>query len=215
MNSQQHKKKSMAKMDDTVTVVRLPHSQAYTILHNRLYLAPAFCATNEELLRKDGISRVLNVAKDVDTQQFSTIQVHHLKLYDSPDQSLPFQQAAEYLSECLQTNGKCLVHCNAGQSRSASLIMYFLMKYGPYSLQEAWDYCKTRKPDIRPNFGFAIQLEAEEVKIHGKSSFDLTEYKADSIMDILEGSGKTKADVIEAIQKFNGDAELALGSLLT
>lgn len=214
MASQQQE--SIATMDKDTAVTRLPHSQAYTILQNRLSLAPGFLATNEQLLQKDGITHVLNVAIDLETQQFSIIQVLHLKLHDSPDQPLPFDEAAEFIADCVKTNGgHCLVHCNAGQSRSASLIIYFLVKYGNYTLQEAWQYCKTRKQDIRPNFGFASQLEAAELKLRGESSFDLTEYKADSIMDILEGSGKTKDDVMNAIREASGDAEIALGSLLS
>lgn len=209
------KQQSIATMDKVTDVVRLPHSQAHVILENHLSLAPAHQATNEQLLREDGITHVLNVAIDVETQQFSNIQVLHLQLYDSPNQELPLDVGAKYIADCIHNGGHCLVHCNAGQSRSASIILYFFIKFGNYTLQQAWQYCKARKPDIRPNFGFVSQLEKQEVALRGKSSFDLTEYKADSIMDILEGSGILKEQVMSAIQEANGNANVALESLLT
>ena len=39
-------------------------------------------------------------------------------------------------------------------------------------------------------------------------------YKSETILEILEGSGKSKEDVLAALARFDGDGELALGSLL-
>lgn len=86
---------------------------------------------------------------------------HQLKLYDSPDQKLSFQQAAQFIEAALsEEGGKCLVHCNAGQSRSASIIIYYLMILG-HTLNDSYAYVKKRKP--KPNIGFATQLEEAEV----------------------------------------------------
>uniref|UniRef100_A0A7S2A7J1 protein-tyrosine-phosphatase n=1 Tax=Trieres chinensis TaxID=1514140 RepID=A0A7S2A7J1_TRICV len=195
-------------------VHRLEHTQAHTILDGRLYLSPALAAMDEEALRGDGITHVLNTAKDVPTQQFESIKVLHLQIYDSPEQILPFEQAACFIAESLAKGGKCLVHCVAGQSRSASVVIYFLMTQG-YSLKETFSYVKERKPDIRLNFGFASQLEDSERRLHGgKSTLDMTEYKVDSLLEILEGSGKSREDVRETLRCFQGNAELALGALL-
>ena len=210
-------------LDTNPEVVRLPHTGAHTILKDRLYLSPAASAFDEELLQLDGISHVLNTAIDVDTQQFhpkSGIRVLHLKLYDSPDQKLPFGQAASLKQ--VNGGGRCLVHCNAGQSRSASMIIYFLMTKG-YSLKESFDYVKRRKPNIRPNFGFVSQLQEAEKQQHALQhnhydqevpTLDMNEYKAESLLEILEGSSKTRQDVMDALQKTQGNVELALGLLL-
>jgi len=197
---------------DEPTVVRSEHIEAHEILSN-LYLSPGFVATDESKLRSDGITHVLNCAIELETQQFTSIQVLHLKLYDSPEQELPFARAESFISECIETGGKCLVHCNAGQSRSASLIIYYLLNKG-ISLNQALAYVKARKPNIRPNFGFASQLEKAENDLHGKSTFDMSEFKAEGLMEILEGSTKTKLDALEALRRTNGDAVLALNLLL-
>lgn len=70
--------------------------------------------------------------------------------------------------------------------------------------------------DIRPNYGFASQLEHVERKLfNGKSTLDMSDFKADSILEILEGSGKTKESVVLALRQTGGDAHAALELLLT
>ena len=106
-----------------------------------------------------------------------------------------------------------MVHCNAGQSRSASMIIYYLMTLG-HTLKDSYTYVKTRKPNIGPNYGFITQLEKAEVLLHGKSTLDMTEYKADNLLEILEGSGKSKNEVMEVLKQTGGNAHAALEILL-
>jgi len=205
-----------APLGDPPTVVRLEHTQAHTILPNRLYLGPAHSATNEAAVHADAITHILNVTQEIPKQQFSSgVHVCQLACYDSPQQILPFESAASFIKTCLKEKGtRCLVHCNAGQSRSASIIIYYLMTQG-HSLKEAYDHVKTRKPDIRPNFGFCSQLQKADMEIFGKqSSLDMDEYKADTLCEILEGSGRTRDDVLRALKQSNGDGEIALEILL-
>jgi len=224
----------------SVRISQLPHCQAHHIWQNCLYLGPVSSARDEAALRADGITHVLNVATQIDTQQFETVQVRHLRIYDSPQQVLPLEQATQFLAQALlfsqnaANTNKCLVHCYAGQSRSASLVIYFLLKYGNYfvkdrkdngndwspdmgfSLQQAMEWVKSRKPDICPNFGFAAQLEQAERDLypHTPSNFNLMEYKIDCFMQLLEGSTKTREDARRALERANGNGDLALDLLL-
>mmetsp|Transcript_39231 Transcript_39231/g.66878 ORF Transcript_39231/g.66878 Transcript_39231/m.66878 type:complete len:210 (+) Transcript_39231:278-907(+) len=199
-------------LDDS-SVVRLQHTGAHVILNERLFLGPANSATNEAAVTSDDISHIINVTKEISLQQFSGVKVCHFECYDSPQQHLPFKEAVAFIDQCWDEGGTCLVHCNAGQSRSASIILYYLMSKG-FTLKESYDYVKKRKPDIRPNFGFCSQLQNAEVTLFGKSSLDMNEYKADTLCDILEGSGKTREDVLRALEKWGGNGEIALGMLL-
>lgn len=42
----------------------------------------------------------------------------------------------------------------------------------------------------------------------------MNEYKADTLCEILEGSNKTREDVLRALKEWDGDGEVALGMLL-
>lgn len=195
-------------------VLRLQNTTVHTIIDNRLYLGPGFAATDEMMLKEDHITHVLNVATELETQSFTGIEVLHLKLWDSPQQELPFEQVAAFMAKSLAGGGRCLVHCNAGQSRSASIVIFFLMKHGDCSLDDAYHFVKARKPDIGPNYGFYEQLQQAELQIRGTNSMDMNELKADSLLDILGGSSKTKEDVLKVLEETKGDAECALDLLL-
>ena len=84
-----------------------------------------------------------------------------------------------------------------------------------HTLQQSYEYVKSRKPNIRPNYGFCSQLQDMEVQLFGgKTSLDMNEYKADTLCEILEGSNKTREDVLKALKDHGGDGEIALGMLL-
>ena len=54
------------------------------------------------------------------------------------------------------------VHCRAGRSRSVSIVIAYLMwKFG-WSLTDAYDYVKARRPVASPNIGFMTVLGALE-----------------------------------------------------
>ena len=63
-----------------------------------------------------------------------------------------------FTDEARDLNQGVLVHCLAGISRSVTITVAYLMKRKKLSLNEAYDYVKTCKPNISPNFNFMGQL---------------------------------------------------------
>ena len=57
-------------------------------------------------------------------------------------------------------HGRVLVHCFAGQSRSAALTMAYLMAREGLGLLDAWAVARAARPCARPNPGFLAQLAA-------------------------------------------------------
>ena len=58
-----------------------------------------------------------------------------------------------------------LIHCRAGISRSATICIAYLMYAGHFSLDEAHDYLKRRRPLISPNLNFMRQLAEFETSL--------------------------------------------------
>lgn len=61
------------------------------------------------------------------------------------------------------------MHCMAGVSRSASLVMIYLVKYERMTLRQAYHYVKSARPVIRPNVGFWKQMVDYEKRLRGAS----------------------------------------------
>jgi len=70
---------------------------------------------------------------------------------------------------------KVLVHCAAGVSRSATIVLGYLLTFNNMTLREAHDHLKAARPVIRPNNGFWRQLVELEVELKGVSSIVLIE----------------------------------------
>lgn len=53
---------------------------------------------------------------------------------------------------------KVLIHCQCGVSRSASLVVAYVMKKRSWDLNTAYDYVKQQSPCISPNMTLMFQL---------------------------------------------------------
>lgn len=99
-------------------------------------------------LEKLGITCVINAAPelpDTPLPDLSRPLYLQIPVLDKGDIniSLYFDEVADLIEEVRQTDGKCMVHCVAGVSRSASLCLAYLMKYTKMSLKEAFELVRS------------------------------------------------------------------------
>ncbi|TKS85853.1 Dual specificity protein phosphatase 19 [Collichthys lucidus] len=115
-----------------------------------------------DTLQRYKVSHVLNVAYGV-TNLFPDQFVYKtLQILDLPDTDI-----TSYLGECScfiddaqEQDGAVLVHCNAGVSRSSSIVIGYLMLKEGLSFDDAYSQVKLARPSIRPNPGFYQQLQS-------------------------------------------------------
>ena len=79
-------------------------------------------------------------------------------------------KAVNFMRNVEKSNGRVLVHCISGISRSVTvIIMYLMMEHG-LSLKESYDYIKKLRPFIGPNDSFKLQMARCEVELFKCSS---------------------------------------------
>lgn len=66
-------------------------------------------------------------------------------------------------------NKKIYVHCVQGRSRSASIVIYYLMKYEKLSFDDAYNKLLKIRPCIFPNNNFIEELKQKENKIENNN----------------------------------------------
>ena len=129
-------------------------------------------AHNLEVLEKHKVTHILNVASHVNNlfpEKFSYLS---LDLRDLPEFPIlkAFPEALDFIDKALDSQGCVLVHCNAGISRSATIVLAHLMKQKGMSLNDAFAYLRSKRPSSFPNPGFMIQLKTYEYSLGNDSS---------------------------------------------
>jgi hypothetical protein len=59
-----------------------------------------------------------------------------------------------------------------GVNRSATVVLAYLMKYHSMSLRDAWDFVRSRRPQVQPVNDYMHQLRLYEESIFGAISLD-------------------------------------------
>ena len=98
---------------------------------------------------------------EMDVDDCDRIQEIHYPLYDDATEDILsiVKKALPTIQTSLTSKRSVLVHCAAGISRSASVVIAYLMKTEGLSFNDAKQEVKKKRPIINPNPGFSAQLE--------------------------------------------------------
>ncbi|KAI3465598.1 hypothetical protein Pfo_022261 [Paulownia fortunei] len=133
------------------------------ILPEFLYLGSYDNAARAELLKTQGISRVLNTVPACQNLYKNSFTYHCLQY----DQKLPFDDAIQFLEQCEKDRARVLVHCMSGKNRSPAIVMAYLMKSKGWKLAQSYQWVKERRPSVELNQVVYQQLQEYEQKIFG------------------------------------------------
>ncbi|KAG7476668.1 hypothetical protein MATL_G00085400 [Megalops atlanticus] len=125
-----------------------------------LFLGSAYHASKKDMLDGMGISALLNVSSNCPNHFEGMYQYKCIPVEDNHKEDISswFIEAIEYIDSVKDSNGRVLVHCQAGISRSATICLAYLMKRKRVRLEEAFEFVKQRRSIISPNFSFMGQL---------------------------------------------------------
>ncbi|XP_051525878.1 dual specificity protein phosphatase 26-like [Myxocyprinus asiaticus] len=137
-----------------------------------LYIGDMNIAENCAELRRCHFSHVLNCAhssrRGSEIYEGMGITYLGIEAHDSPtfDMSANFNIGAQFIHTALKGGGKILVHCHVGVSRSATIVLAYLMLKHNMTLVEAINTVKEGR-GIIPNRGFLRQLIDLHIKLYG------------------------------------------------
>ena len=122
-------------------------------------------------LRHYNVTHVLNVTHEVPDRFPGQNHYKRIAISDMPSAKLlpHFDEAFRFIDEARSISlggGSCgcvLVHCYYGNSRSASLVIGYLMLAERMRYVDALHYLQLLRPGVRPNDGFQRQLKHYEL----------------------------------------------------
>ncbi|KAJ3211354.1 hypothetical protein HDU67_004588 [Dinochytrium kinnereticum] len=94
--------------------------------------------------------------------------------HGEPDLSTDFQRAFSYIDGAVSQNLPVLVACQQGVSRSATLVIAYVMATRRMGCVEAYEFVKGRSAGVCPNVGFMAQLVEFEMALkRGREGMDV------------------------------------------
>lgn len=127
-----------------------------------LYFGSQDIACDINILSSLQITDILSVGVTVPTKTKFTYKF--IEAYDLPTFNMTniFDDCFLYIDNIRLLNRRVYIHCNAGISRSPTIIIAYVMKYLKLDFQDAFKFVKETRLTINPNAGFILQLKDYE-----------------------------------------------------
>jgi len=150
-----------------------PPSRIFTdpFTHTSLYLGSSFNAADYQGLMQRNIRHVVNVSQSIPNLHVG-IQYYRLPVRDVAGARLFFNtghafEVIKFIHDQLCHRRPVLIHCWAGSSRSASIVLLYLLWRRHYtSLIEAYDALSRKRRMVAVNRDFLHVLETQVETLH-------------------------------------------------
>ncbi|QKF93639.1 dual specificity phosphatase [Fadolivirus algeromassiliense] len=134
---------------------------------DNIYLGSAYDAADYESLKANNIKIIMNATKEISNYYPEEFKYYRYKLYDNNKHSIKkyLEQSFKDIMENRETTpGNILIHCFMGASRSASIVIYYLMRTmkhddgKPYTFDDAVTFLKDKRIIVNPTFRLTKDL---------------------------------------------------------
>ena len=129
--------------------------------------------------------------------------------------------ATSFIQDAAAAGGRVYVHCETGKSRSATVVLAYLVRHRGKTLREAYNETKAKREYIQPKTAFFDKLIAREPDwaAAGVASFAHEEYALIYLLDHFIPTytyveGITKESIRAAIAEADGDSTVAMAKLV-
>ncbi|XP_027018081.1 protein phosphatase Slingshot homolog 3 isoform X2 [Tachysurus fulvidraco] len=164
-----------------------------------LYLGSEWNAANFEELQKNNVGYILNVTMEIDNFFPEAFTYMNIRVYDveSTDLLSYWNNTYRFINEARKNGQSILVHCKMGVSRSASTVIAFLMKQQGWTLEEALNHVRERRPIVHPNDGFYRQLHTYSGILSASKQRHSSLWKRKSRSDTLNNPPQEQEQKVE------------------
>ena len=144
------------------------------IVKNKLYLGDMFDANDADMIKNKNISCIICVAERLKIININpSVKVYNYELSD--DYNCNISLYFDEIGEIIRKENSVLVNCAAGVSRSATIVLAYIMKYYNLDLKTAFLLVRKRRERICPNKKFMGCLLDYELSLFGKNSLTYDE----------------------------------------
>jgi len=150
----------------TTSYIPLPMSEVLSTL----YIGTYDNTTNEEDLRRNGITHILTLIGNQSCVKGVNYKQYVMSDYGKTNIKDVLKEVYEFMNEGQKGNNKLLVHCKCGQNRSAVIVISYMMMNAKKTLYRAHRELRKIRPIVQINVEYAKQLLELEKELFGESS---------------------------------------------
>lgn len=109
--------------------INLSNNEDFSIMFPNIYVSNYSTSTNLEILQGLGITHIITVIPSFNPPFPDKFKYLHIEAYDDEWQDMKpfFKETNTFIENCLINNGKVLIHCMVGRSRSMTIFLAFLI----------------------------------------------------------------------------------------
>ena len=133
-----------------------------TEIIERIYLGNAFNAKDFNQLKQNNIGMIVNVSEEIPNYYLEDFMYTRIPIRDYNESSIleyldiTITKIHKYLEDNPDKN--VFIHCFMGSSRSASVVIAYLIKYNQMIYDDAYEFTKSKRPIVNLNVSFREQL---------------------------------------------------------
>ncbi len=138
-------------------------------IDDKIYLGCQLGAKFTDYLSSLGVTHILRLNPEI-VKSITKLEHKCLPINDRDEENiiLLFKEAFEYID----SSEKVYVHCMAGVSRSATIVIAYLMWKNKWDYYKSYYFVRNRRSVVNPNNGFVKQLQKFELLLK-ESGYDL------------------------------------------
>ena len=140
---------------------------------DNIYLGDYRIASHYSLLKELRLHHIINCTFEIPSEFPNDFSYLNISIEDSTSQDIThsLDEAYSFLTQHVRDDNNnnnnnsrdnILVHCVQGKSRSASIVIYYLMKKYNYTYDRALELLRSKRSVVNPNKGFERQLRQFE-----------------------------------------------------
>ncbi|KAM3130067.1 hypothetical protein pb186bvf_017865 [Paramecium bursaria] len=132
--------------------------QSINHIFDNIYLGDCIAASNQRLMQRFNIELIVTVAENINISTKIKNLKYQIKDTKSEDIVKYITIVGEQIEQYKDVN--IYIHCRHGVSRSASIVIGYLIKFKKLTYEDAFNLVKSKRYCISPNLNFQQQLKS-------------------------------------------------------
>lgn len=132
-----------------------------TSIDDIIYLGNAYNAADYYYLKNFGITGIVNACNEISNYFEDDFEYFKIDILDINNSSIYkfFDPFITFVENILENDGKIMIHCYMGSSRSAILVVLYLIKYKSYTMDDSIHFITDKRNRVNINVTYIEELK--------------------------------------------------------